>query len=225
MTVATQTARGSQYRQPDQRSICPQLPADEGQPGQDGASQCRDGHVVVPGVFSGVYASVGEQRGRGRRQDGAGDVEPDPLRDPQIADRDEGERGRDEHEGHVDEQHPAPVEVLGQQTAQQHAERASAGGDHTPGGQRPAPLGTIRDAYHDHGQCQWGQYGRRHPLGGSGGDELPGAVGEAAEDGGDTEQGQRGEHGAPVADQIGDSSTQQQQATEGQGVGTDHPRQ
>ena len=102
---------------------------------------------------------------------------------------------------------------------------APGGGDHTPGGQRPAPLGTLRDAHHDHGQCQGGQYGCRHPLGGTGGDELPGAVGEAAEDGGDTKKGQRGEHGAPVPDQIGDPSAQQQQATEGQGVGTDHPRQ
>ena len=127
--------------------------------------------------------------------------------------------------GHVDEQHPLPAGVLGQDAAEQHARRATGAGDraHTPSARlRSAPSANIvvtsdraagdmiaaprpcsaRAAMSKLSDCA------RPPT-----SEATANRTEPAD-----------EH-APAAEEVGEAPAEQQEAAEGERVGVDDPRQ
>ena len=94
----------------------------------------------------------------GDRQQRADDVEPaaQPLGLVQVEERADHQHDADRH---VDEQHPPPAEVLGQDAAEQQPERGAGAGHRGVDGERPGALLALLELGGD--QRQRGRRGDR----------------------------------------------------------------
>ena len=179
----------------------------------------RGAPPVGPGL--GEAVDQGEQAtGDGGRP---GQVVAVVGRGPALADHPQGGDRRNDGEGHVDEQRPAPGGVLGQEAAEDEADGRAAAGDAAVDGEGPGPLLGFGE-----GDGQEGEGGRRHD-GGEGALEGPGAeehgrvLGQAAQGGGPGEADQADHEHALAPEVVGDAAAEEQQPGEGQGVGGQHP--
>ncbi len=136
-----------------------------------------------------------------------------------------GAEQHDQADRDVDEEHPAPVEVVGQRAAQQQADRgaeARHGRVHAHGPVARLALGKVRG---DQGQGGRRGDGGSDTLQDAGADQESLVRGEAAEQRGEGEHRDAdAEHAAP-AEQVASPAAQQEQAAEGQGIRVDHPGQ
>ena len=132
--------------------------------------------------------------------------------------------GGEDGDRNVDEQAPAPRDVLGEHASEEDADRSSGARDGTVGAERLRPLlGVVLE-----GDGQDGQGGGCHQCGepalqGAGGEEHRLVDGQATERrcAGEAQQPDD-EH--PLATRVvGDPATQQQEAAESQGVRGDDP--
>ena len=140
--------------------------------------------------------------------------------DEQRGDRDDGDADR-----HVDEQHPAPGQPLGDQTAEHQAERAAAGDDGRVDGERLDPLPALGEGA-DHQREHRGRGERAaDALDGAGRQQHPGRGGEAAGQRGEREDGEAGDEHPAAAEDVARATAQQQQPAEGQRVPVHHPGQ
>ena len=125
----------------------------------------------------------------------------------------------------VDEQHPAPGQVGGEQAAGDQADRGAADAHRGVDAHGPVPGRPLRERGGDQGQRGRGDDGAADALQRAGGQQPRLGGGEAAQQRGHREQDDPGdEHPAPAEDVPGPAA-QQQQAAEGQCVGVDHPLQ
>ena len=125
--------------------------------------------------------------------------------------------------GHVDQQGPAPRQVLGQDAAGNEADGQTAASDATPNAEGPGPLPGLGE-----GHRQQRQGGRSHDRGERAlqgpGAEQEGGVGGQAPQGGSGAEAQQAGHQHPLAAQeVGDPPPEKEQTTERDGVGGDHP--
>ena len=169
---------------------------DEGE-GQGEQSHGREGHAA--GVDAAAHGAVG-------RRDHAG-------AEPQGGDAD----------GHVDEEDPVPVDVLGEHASEQRPSGESDGADGAPGADRAGLLARVGV-----GGLQDGQGGRREQGGAEAlqrpaGDEEIDLLDEPGEErrGGEDRQAEHEE--ALLAEQVGEPAAGEQEAGEDEDVGTDHP--
>lgn len=132
-------------------------------------------------------------------------------------------RGRGGGDRDVDEQAPAPVQVLGQQPAQDQAECGAAGGDRAEDAEGRTALPGVREGGGEQPQGRGGEQGAEPALEGAGAEEHGGAVRRAAEGGGGGEAQQADGEDAFAAEEVAQPSAEQQQAAEGERVGGDHP--
>ncbi len=135
----------------------------------------------------------------------------------------DGADGGDHGERDVDEEGPAPVHVLGQQTAEDQTDRTATTGDGAVDAERLGALLGLGE--HDRQQRERGrgEQGAEDTLEGAGAEQHRGVGGGAAERGGQCEAGQTDDEGALAPPQVGHPATEQQQPAEGQRVRGDHP--
>ena len=152
----------------------------------------------------------GGQRGRGAPPDGVG-TDDTEHQQPDSAGREDraehvqplapggscsgghaGENQRESrrHDRQVDQHHPAPPRVLGQQPARQHAERSARGVHRAPHPERADPPGSLGEGGGEHRQRGRGGRGGTQALPGAGGDQVPGCLGQPARQRAQPEDGQ-----------------------------------
>jgi hypothetical protein len=133
-----------------------------------------------------------------------------------------GERRRD-GEQEVDVQAPAPVEGLGEDAAEEQADRRARAGDAAEDGERLRALLGLHEARGQQRQRARGEHGGEHALGGARGGEQPERGRGAAGGGRHREADQAADEGPLAAEQITELAAQQQQGAERQRVRGDDP--
>jgi len=128
-------------------------------------------------------------------------------------------------DGQVDEEDPVPVEGLRQEAARQQTDRTAGGGHETEDADRPRSFTWLGEQRHDHAQdqrrCQRAADALHEPRG----DQQLLARGQATQQRRDAEHHQARDQNALATEQIAQPPGQQQQATERDQIGIDHPRQ
>ena len=140
-----------------------------------------------------------------------------------LGQRQPGAGQQDNPDGHVDEQHPAPVQQVGQDAPGEDADGRPAGGGRGPGAQRPAPLGWLKEPDRQEAQRGGGQDGTADALGRPGGDEPGAGLSQSAQQAAEGEKSEPQHEHPPAAEQIARPPSQHQQPGEGEGVGVDDP--
>ena len=201
-----------------------QLDRDE-QAQQRGARDERHlGAQVGPPVGCGAHEAVDQRRRADRRRERADQVEPPGvargLVEGQAADHQQGQPDRD-----VDEEDPAPRHPLGQRAAREQADGGAADRDGGEPPQRASALRRLGEPPDEQGQHRRCCERSPDPLDRAGGEQLAGGLREAAEDRGQDETADPGEQNATPPEQVAGAGTEQQEPTEGERVGVDHPGQ
>jgi hypothetical protein len=187
-----------------------------------GCTEGPDGQVVPPALVGGADEAVDQQGHASRGGQGAGDVEAAAVPFG-LADVQRGEYGDQHADRHVDEEHPSPVEPLGEHASRQEAYRAAARGDGGEDAEGTVPLRPFGERGGD--QRQRGRRRDRapHALQDTGGQQLPGLLGETAEQRGEGEQQDAGHEDPAAPEDVTCAAAQKQQAAEGERVGADDP--
>ena len=123
----------------------------------------------------------------------------------------------------VDEERPAPVQVLGQDAAEDQADGAAATGDRAVDAERLGALLGVGEHHGEQGERGGREQRAEDALQGTGAEHHRLAGGGAAERGGRGEADQTDDEGALAAPQVGDPAAEEQQTAEGEGVGGDDP--
>jgi hypothetical protein len=132
---------------------------------------------------------------------------------------------RRDRDRRIDQQDPAPGELLRDDPPEQDARGAAEAVHRRPRADRAVKLRARWKRRRDDGQR-----GRRHQragktLPGSGADQQAAVRGDAACQRGDREEAERRDEHAPLAEMIGRASTEQQEARERDRVRVDDPLQ
>ena len=134
-------------------------------------------------------------------------------------------RGRGQADRHVDEEDPVPADRLGDQPARQEADGGAGGGHEAEDAEGASLLVRAGKQGDDHGQDHRGAGGAADPLDEAGRDQHRLVEGEAAEHRGADEDTEPVQVDPLSAGQVAQAAGQQQQPSEGDQVGVDHPRQ
>jgi hypothetical protein len=199
-----------QHEQSEQRGTGAQEPGDG----------CR-GPAVVDALVDGIHDG---HEASGDRES-AGDIGPFvtcPNTGRHVPGDEGDERGTD---GNVDEEDPLPPRSGGERPADDHADRRCAAADGPEDGQRLVACRTLRKRVDQDRQCGGRGQRRAEPLARPGGHQLAQRSREPGGERRDREQPEAADQHLPSAEQIGGPAAQQQEATEHQPVGDDHPLQ
>ena len=130
--------------------------------------------------------------------------------------------GRD-REGEVDVHREAPGQVLGEDAAEQQADRTAGAGDGAEDAERPGALAAGRERRRQQRERGGGEQRAEHALQRAGGDEHLEALRGAADGGRGGEAEQADDERPLAAEEVAELAAEQQQAAEGQRVGRDDP--
>ena len=125
----------------------------------------------------------------------------------------------------VDHEDPVPADRLGEDAAEQQADRAARRGDEAVDADRFRLLARLREHRHDHAQDH-----RRGERAADAGEEAAAdqhrlVLGDGAEQRGGDEDRETDQEHLALAEQVAKPAGQQQQAAEGDQVGVDDPGQ
>ena len=125
-------------------------------------------------------------------------------------------------DGEVDvEDHP-PVGELGQDAADEDADRSACAADCAPGGERLRPLGALEGGHDDRERC-----GREHrcaeTLARPSGEEGAGGARHRRGERGGREDAEAGQEHPASSEQVGRAAAEEQQAAEDERVARDRP--
>ena len=169
---------------------------------------------------------VGQREQRHRRGQQAGYVEPARHRGvPRLIDVAQGDGEGDHADRHVDEEDPAPVQVLADHAAERRAEGQGQGADGGPDADGRGALPDVGESGHDDGQRGRHQQRRAHALDGAAGDEHLAAAGQPGGQRGQREQRQAAEEDPAPPVHVGEPAAGQQQPGHREQVAADHPLQ
>jgi hypothetical protein len=191
--------------------------------------QCRDaeggeGPAAGPAPFGDLDQGVDAGDRAGRDQDRAEPVDSLTEADAFIlCDQGAPEDVRDRPDRQVDEEDPVPADRLGQDAAEQQAERRPAGDHERVEAHR---LGSLRGLGELHGDDRDDHRGGERGGGAlqeAGDYQRAAAGGEAAEHRGGDEGGDADQKDPLAPEQVAEPPGEQQQAAEGDQVAVDHP--
>ena len=134
--------------------------------------------------------------------------------------RDCGQADRD-----VDEEDPLPREGVGDDPAQQDARSGAEAADCAPNAERDVPLPALGEGGHQDRKGGRRDRGRAEPLDRPGADQRGVVPGETAQERADREQDEAGHEDPAPAEQVGCAAAKEQEASEDECVGGDHPLQ
>jgi hypothetical protein len=202
----------------------PQLGHDEGDQGDRGGGERGDGQGVGPPGVAGADQAVGDGRRGHREREGAGHVEPAGPRRLRLGHAAHREHDRGQADRQVDQEDPAPAEVLGEHAADERAGGRRGAVDRAPDAERHAPVAALIG--HVEQGHRGGEHGRtagalQHP----GRDQRLLVRGDRAQQRGGGEQDGSGDVGAAAAVPVGERTGAEQQGGQGEGVAVEHPLQ
>ena len=207
----------------DQRVGRYALAQDERHEEQDGAR-----HLEHEGRARPRRGALGQQRVDGETdtrgdQRGAGVVEPALLRTTTLRHRPGRQKHSDESDRHVDEEHPAPTGVLGEDAADDDAGHATDTTQTSPHAQGLRPLPLVGEHEGDQRQGRGRDECRSGALEESGRDQQPRSPRDPRQQARDREHAHADHEQASTTHDVGESSAEQQQPTEGKRVGVHDP--
>ena len=118
-----------------------------------------------------------------------------------------------------------PVERVGEDPAEQHAEAPAARHHETEHAHRLGALRGLGEQAHDQRERDGGDHRAADPLHGAGGNEHALARGEPARDRREREQRHPAEEHSPVAEQVAEPAAEEQEAAEREEVRVHDPRE
>ena len=118
-----------------------------------------------------------------------------------------------------------PAEHVGQDPSEEHADRPAAGRDEPEDSHRLRAVGRVSEQGHDQRERDCRHDRPADPLHRPGADEKRLRGGEAAPERREREGGDPDEEQAPVAVQVAEPSSEQEETAERQQVGVHDPRQ
>ncbi len=200
-----------------------QLDGDERRQQHRRQGQAGEGDAGGPTVLGrpGEPVDQGDQTGRHAQR--ARDVVARIAMGPALADHRGGGDGGENGDGYVDEQAPTPGGELGEHTAEDEADGGAPAGDRTVDTEGGRPLLDLGEGHRDERESCRSEQRTEGALQGAGAEEHRRVDSHAAESRCAGEAEQPEDEGALAPDIVGDAAAEQQQATEGQGVGGDHP--
>jgi hypothetical protein len=205
-----------------QRVVAPSLDDDE-EGEQAGPQRDEADDDGRPPAVLGPGEAVDEAREAGGDDDRPDDVETVAPLGPALAHHEGGGDDGDEHDGHVDEQAPAPADELGQHSAEHESDGGTRARDGTEDGEGGVPVTAGREGRGEHGEGRRGEQGGEHALEAAGEDQLAPGLHEAAERRGGPEAHHADDEGALAPPEVGDAAAEQQQGAERERVGRDDP--
>lgn len=174
------------------------------------------------GLGTGEAVHQGDQAERGEHD--AGDVQRCAVAGAgRLTDDEVRARGGDDGERDVDEERPAPVQVLGEEAAEDQPDSATATGDGPVDAERLGALLGVGEHHGEQGEGGRGEQGAEDTLEGPGAEHHRLVLGGAAERGGQREADQTDDEGALAPPEVGDPAAEEEKSTEGEGVGGDDP--
>ena len=144
---------------------------------------------------------------------------------PPIGDDRGGHHGRREADGQVDEQHPAPAELLGDHPPEQRPGGTARAVHRAPQPDRAMTSGTGLERGGDDRQRRGGHQRTGEALERPGADEHAARRRDASHQRGHGEERQSGDEGPPLAPQVAGTAGQHEEAREDDRVGIDDPLQ
>ncbi len=175
-----------------------------------------------PALARRLAERVEEEAEPQRRQHETGEVEPFPGSLPVLGQLQGAEGDRRHPDGHVDEEHPSPGEVIDEGASDERAERRSHdGGDHQEPGHTGALGRRKRPVQHRHPDRR--QHAAADPLEHPEDDQLEDRLGQAAQHRCDREQGDRREEGALGAETVPDPAGRGNPHREAHEIADHHP--
>ena len=136
-----------------------------------------------------------------------------PLRDQEDGDAD----------GDVDEEDPVPAQDVGQDAAEQHADRPAAGQHEAEDAHRLRALGGLGEQHHDQRERDGRDHRAAEALHRAGDDQDFLGAGQPAGERRHREDDDAGHEQAPVPEQVAEPAAEQQEPAEREQVGVHHP--
>ena len=118
-----------------------------------------------------------------------------------------------------------PVEQVGQDPAEEHADAAPARGDEAEDAHRLGALGRLGEQVHRQGESDSGDDGAAEALHGPRPDQEALRGREAAADRGDREERDADQEEPAVPEEVAEPAAEQEEAAEGEQIGVYHPGQ
>jgi hypothetical protein len=153
----------------------------------------------------------------------AGQVEALHARVAALVQEHRRERQRDDRDGHVHEEDPAPVERVREHAAEQDARDRAERADAAPGAERLVALLALGERRHEDRQCGRRDDRRAEALCRAGDDQRGLAPREPRQERGGREHDETDDEHLAPADEVGHAAPEQQEAAEEEGVGADDP--
>jgi hypothetical protein len=209
-----------------QRVGDPALAQQKGDQQGERDQQAADRARVDPAPFGDLQdREDAEHQGEGH-EGGAGEVgaflQPDALGVVDQAQRQPADQHPDRQ---VDDEDEVPGDRLGEDAAEQQADRAARRGDEAVDADRFRLLGAVGEHPHDHRQDHRRGERPADSLDEAGADQHALVGRGGAESRGDREDGEADDEDAALAEQVTEPARQEQEAAEGNQVGVDHPGQ
>jgi hypothetical protein len=201
------------------------LPGREGGQGEHRGSHRREG-PGGPVEVAALHQRVDEQQQAGGCEPDPHQVEPQRPRRARLAQEERRRDQRADPDGDVDQEDRPPAEAeqvaLDQQPADQRAGDGGQadGGAEDAEGSRPLP---GREGHLDHREDLREHHRPHQALEHAGADQHAGALGGAAEGGGDREPGHAEHEQAPAAEDVAEAAAGDQHDREGELVAGEHP--
>jgi hypothetical protein len=211
------------HRERQQRVPGADLDQDEGDQQDHGGGEHRQGEAVGPAGRLRVREAVDEAEEAAGGEHRAGHVEVGlPLGAMVLQQHqrpDDGDRG----EGEVDVEAPAPGEVLGEDAAEQQADRGAGARHRAEDAEGFAALGRIGEGDGEQREGGRGEDRAEEALDAAGDDQHAEGGRRATQGRGEGETDQPADEGPLAAEDVGDPAAEQEQGAEGQRVGGDDP--
>ena len=208
----------------EHRMVAARLDREEGQQQRRRAGQRGDDRRAPPALR--VAADQAEDQQEEAAREGRQPRQVDPLR---VLGGDVGEAQLGQHDGDdpdrdVDEEDPFPAEVLGDQAADQRADRDGAADRRSPDAERGGAVAAV-ELLPEQGE-RGGEHRRAaDPLQPARQVEQGRVAGDAAEEGGEGEEAEPEREDAAAAQAVAERAGGEQEGGEHQRVGVDDPLQ
>ncbi len=177
-------------------------------------------------MLGGADDGVDAEHQRGRDQHRAQGVGAGPQAGAAVGGQDaQRQQGGGQAERQVDQEDPVPVQRLGEDSAEDLADRRAGRADEAEGADGTAALARLGEERDEHAEADRGGQGAADALEEAGGDQQLRAGGEGAQQRGRGEQRQAGDEHLPAADEVPEPAGQQEQPGEGDQIGVDGPGQ
>ena len=209
----------------NERILHAPLPADEREQQHRGGDEDADGLARAPAPAVALRDAENEERETRRDENRTRNVEALAVLVQALREQDRREDQRRDADRDVHEEDPLPRQEVDEDAAEEDACRRTDAADGAPGTERDVALATLREHRDEDRQRGRGEGGRAETLQRAERDQRRLTPREPAEQRAEREDQRSGHEDAPPAEEVGGASAQEEEPSEDERVGADHPLQ